>query len=325
MWYNILVRKEVVMNKFPKLIFLLLLCSLLPLHRSAVAAELPYTKMITIDTSNTSQIKKILEHHFDCVMLRIGSIRNPNAPYNTSFQELHKLYSVVSLLERNRLPYIFEFTEDPGFSAPLHKSTIWQSTPEQHYFSQMMNEVLTRYRTNKYLVGVSVDFEDAAIAQTNYDAMEERFAGELNTAFPKLVFLRNFSPLAFENGLKTLPQSPEAWPHVNLTITMSYFTYPGQGTAMTKVVSLSRNSLLRQLEAYKDYLKKHKLDSFITLYIPFDKDSEILLQDTYEILKMLGLKANLRSGSDKFDCLRAPHPALLAVIDRHNQIGLKTK
>lgn len=275
--------------------------------------------IITLCMSDTLPLASLKAHGFDTVILRIPGIRNSKAPYNTDYRELRMLYNNISALEANKLNYVISFTTGPGFSPADKTLSIYKNNLEMHYYSKMVIEILKRYQNNQYFCGASIDFEAPDTSQTDYYRVQDYIISRIKSTLSTMKLIYNLHPLTFENNYKDLRAFKDGNFIYNLNVDITALTYPGYGTAYKTSCPIDKNSLLASFEKYKDYLNKNKLNTIITYTYPWVKNSDVMLQDSYEIFKMLNLKLNLCYGGsgNQYDLLN--NASVLNVIDRHNK------
>lgn len=277
------------------------------------------TNIITVCMSETLPLASLKDHGFNTVILRIPGIRNSKAPYNTNYRELKLLYNNIAALEANKLKYIISFTTGPGFSPNDKILSIYKNNLEMNYYSKMVNEVLRRYQNNKYFCGTSIDLEAPDTPSIDYYRIQNYMISHIRSTLSPMKLIYNLHPLTFENNCKDLQAFKDTSLLYNLNVNLTALTYPGYGSAYRTSCQIDKNSLLASFEKYKDYLNKNKLTAIITYTYPWVKNSDVMLQDSYEIFKMLKLNLNLSYGGsgNQYDLLS--NVPVVKVIDRHNK------
>lgn len=275
--------------------------------------------IITLNSADTLPLDKVKSHGFNTVMLMVPTIRNVKSPYNTSYSRLRTLYYNISALEAKKLHYFLCFTSGPGFFDDSNSYSIFTNILELRSYSKMVNEVVKRYDTNKYFSGVSIDLEAPEIAASDYYRVQDFIINNLQTNYPKINIVYNLHPLVFENNYKNLPNIKSKTYTYNLTVNFTALTYPGYGAAYKTSYVLDKNTLLASFEKYKDFLTTNKINALITYKTPWVKNSDVLLQDSYEIFKMLKFDLDLSCGNslDQYDFTN--NSSVMSVIDRHNK------
>lgn len=96
-------------------------------------------------------------------------------------------------------------------------------------------------------------------------------------------------------------------------------SYPGYATSYKTSLKINKNILLSNLQELKDIKDKNGYNILVTIKIPYTEKSDILLQDVYEISKMLHVDINLYSINSMDDYDFSKNNDVLKVIERNNK------
>lgn len=276
-------------------------------------------KGVTLISNSGIKVDAIKKHGFNMVFLNVDNIRNSVKPYNTNYRALRLLNTNILKLEKANIDYTICFTSGPGFSRDGKISTIFKNKFEMNYFSQMAKEIIKRYISHNNFKAASISISAPDIPEAKYYEAQNYIINKVRTTFKDIPFIYTLDPLAFEEDLKYLPNLKLPNVIVNLTIGLKGLTYPGCGAGYKTSCDLNKNSILANLEKLKEWQDNANSDSIITIKIPWVKSSEVLLQDSFEIFKMLEFNYNLSYGNslDVYDF--TSNTDVLKTLDRHNR------
>jgi hypothetical protein len=276
-------------------------------------------KGVNVVPTDHINISKIKSNGFNTVFLNIDSIRSVKKPYNTNYKALKQLYRNIQTLEKANIKYILCFTAGPGYSMDSKISTIYTNKAELRYFSQMVNEVLKRYENRPNFICASINFSNADIDYKRYYEVQDYLIKASQAQFNMLSFIYNLHVLTFEEGLNTLPKIELPNILVNLTLSLKGLTYPGYGAGQKTSKPLDKNALLSTLEKINDYSKQNKINAMLSIKSPWAKNSEVMLQDLFELFRMIKLDYSLcyLNSMDLYDF--STNNKVIKVITRYNK------
>lgn len=84
-------------------------------------------------------------------------------------------------------------------------------------------------------------------------------------------------------------------------------------------LKLNKNILLSNLQTFKEFSDRNNYDMIITVKIPWTEKSDILLQDIFEISKMLHLNINIYNINSLDDYDFSQNKDVLKIIERNNK------
>lgn len=280
-----------------------------------------YTRIkgITIISRSIIDVNDIKKHGYNTVFLQVDNIRKTKAPYNTNFNTLRVLGQNVTSLKNANLNFYICFMSGPGYSSDGKISTLYKNKYEMHYFSQMVKEIVKRYADYKNFLGISIDNGNPDIPREKFYETQNYIIDNVKKTYPQLQVSYNLHPLSYEEELKYLPTIKFTNIILNLNLALSGLSYPGYGVGYKTSLTINKNAILEKLEKFKEYQNKYDIKAVLTLETPWVKHTEILLQDLFEIFKMLDLDYNLHYGNsyDLYDISK--NPSALKVLDRHNK------
>lgn len=276
-------------------------------------------KGVTLMGSKDINISNVKKHGFNTVFLTVDNIRSSKQPYNTNYKALKQLISNISLLEKANLDYVLCFSSGPGYSSDGKTSTIFKNKMEINYFSKMVKEIVKRFQNHPNFKAASINLLASDNAEDKYYSAENLIINNVRVTFNDLPFVYNLHPFSFEEGYKNAPDIKLPNIVINMTLGLKGLTYPGYGAAYKASCTLNKNALLSNLEKLKEYDSDGKYKTIITLKTPWVKNSEVLLQDLFEIYKMLKFDFSLSYGNslDNYDFTN--NTDTLRVLDRHNR------
>jgi hypothetical protein len=274
------------------------LCNL----NSILDANIKGVNLLSSPNINLSDIK---QHGFNTVLLNVDGIRNSKKPYNTNYKALKLLNTCILKLEAANLNYIICFNSGPGYSSDGKVTTISKYKFEMNYYSKMIKEIVGRYINNQNFKGVSINLLTPELPDEKFYEIENYIIDNVRTTYKDLTFVYNLHPLDFEDNLKNLPSLKLTNVLLNLTIALKGLTYPGYGAGYKTSCTLNKNTM--------------DTKALVTIKTPWVKNSEVLLQDFFEISKMVKFDFALSYGnsSDVYDFFS--NSSVLKVLDRHNQ------
>lgn len=231
-------------------------------------------------------LSSVSKKYFNTVILSVKGTRKYKKPYNTDFKQQKKLDSEVSEASSHGFNIIIDVTSGPGYSKDNKVQTIFKRRYEALYYAKMCAELSERYSSNKNFKGVSFnlingDMQDASYTET-CDTVVQHYS-DLDASIPLLV---NLNPASFENGFKDIPKYVDANVVMNASLSLKGLSYPGCSAGIRTSVDLNKNTILNNLQKLKDYEDDANHKVLISLKVPWVKNSEILLQDFFEINRM---------------------------------------
>jgi hypothetical protein len=275
------------------------------------AISLSYTDGLNIDN--------ILDQGFNTVILEVSGVRLPKKPYKTDFAALKKLLSSTALLESKGIDYIISVTSGPGYSKDEDIYSVLNSSQEQAYFAQMMREILSRYKTSTHLKGISADIENHDIPADSYYKMLNRMTSKILDAYVDMPVIMNLHPLSFEEDFKDMPELQPGINIINARIMLNGISYPGYGAGFDSSVKLSKNEMLKKLQNLKEFSHASHTDVIVTIKVPWGQNSDVFLQDMFELFKMMDFDYNICYGNtnDIYDF--TSNEPVINVLKRHSK------
>jgi hypothetical protein len=262
-----------------------------------------YTRGIGLTDNNGYNLSFYKDLGFDTFIIKVNGIRSSKKPYKTNFEELKRLRKLTSALDYYKMKYMIELTSGPGYSSDSTTATIFSKEIERIYFAQMAGEVIKRYQGNKNFKGISIKLDDPDVSTEDYYKTENFIINKIRASYPDMTILYNLHPLTFENDVKDLPIMTNDKNILNLTICFKGIVYPGYGAGYKASVKLDKNGMLKRFQALKEFETKNKQHIMITIQTPWAEKSDVFLQDTFELFKMIGFDYTLCYGNsfDIFD------------------------
>lgn len=286
-----------------------------------ITTPAPKVNGITLISNDNFNVEDIKNSGFKTVFLYADTIRYAKKPYNTNYKSLKMLEKNIKLIEKANLNYVICFTSGPGFSNDGKIATIFQNNSEKTYFSKMVKEVVKRYWGNKNFIAASIGIHSSDIAEDKYYLTQNYIIDNVRKNYSNLKMLYNLHPLSYEENFNNLPDINLKEKNIilNLEIELKGLSYPGYGAGYKTSFKLNKNAVLSNLEKFKEYQDKSDVPTIVTLKTPWVNASDIFLQDSYEIFKILGFEYNLCYGNshDLYDFTR--NKSVLNVVVRNNR------
>jgi hypothetical protein len=286
---------------------------------SSAEAKSTRIKGLTILSKGIIDVNDIKKHGYNTVFLQVDSIRNVAAPYNTNYSLLRALGHNIAALKGADLSFYICFMSGPGYSRDGKISTIYERKYEMLYFSQMVKEILKRYSIYKNFMGISIGIGNPNTPIPSFYKVQNNIIDNVRKNYQNLEIFYNLHPLSYEEAFKNLPALLTKNIVLNLNFALSGLSYPGYGAGYKTSLTLTKNAILQNLELFKEYQNKYDVQAVLTIETPWVKHTEILLQDLFEVFKMLNMDYNLHYGNsnDIYDISK--NPSVLKVLDRHNE------
>lgn len=276
-------------------------------------------KTVTINAKLPFDISNVKKLGFNTVVLSHEGVRIPNAPYKTNYKALKSLEDNVKSLEKSDMDYILSINSGPGFSADGKISSIFANDTEALYFSKMLCEIIKRHVESKNFKGIMIDIENTNVLEENYYNTLSYIINNVQKNYPNINIILNLYPLSFENNFKDILIPKLNNVTFNGTIYLKGMSYPGYATSYKTSLKINKNILLSNLQELKDIKDKNGYNILVTIKIPYTEKSDILLQDVYEISKMLHVDINLYSINSMDDYDFSKNNDVLKVIERNNK------
>lgn len=273
-------------------------------------------RAVTIKNLDSLNLETIKETNFNMVALQSEGVRKPDKKYSTDFRTLKRLNKNTAELEKNNINYYIEITSGPGFSQDSSISSLFSNKAEKIYFAKMLEEIAGRYYKNKHFTGISINLNSQNIREKDYYETLINIISDVRKHYPDLIFIFNLHTLSFEGNLKNVPELKLQNVIINLPIEIKDFSYPGTSRGVISEFELDKNILLKALQSLKESDYKTVM---VTTKLAWTEDTDVFIQDLYEINKMLGFNNNICYGNtgDEMDFSRSD--SLLKQLKRHNQ------
>ncbi|TDT50539.1 hypothetical protein [Fonticella tunisiensis] len=255
---------------------------------------------------------------FNKVFLSIDGFRISKSPYRTDFRVMKTVDHSISLLEDKNMDYYINITSGPGISKKDGLYSIFQNKTEALYFTKMVEEIISRYRNKPHFMGIALDIGEGSIpAERYYDTMGY-IISKVQSKYSDINIVLNLHPMTFEEDLNDIYLPDFNNVTLNLPITFSAISYPGYAKGVEKSYDIDKNVLLDKLTSYMKLADKHKSKLMVSINSPWVDKTEILLQDMFELVKMLKFDFNISYGNseDAFDF--RTNEEVLKVIKRHS-------
>lgn len=273
---------------------------------------------IYINSLNDKQIELVKSLKFNTVILATSGIRIDKKPYRTDNSALKLLNRNVKLLNEHNINYFIEFTSGPGFSVDGKNSNIFNNKLEAFYFSKMIKETIKRNISNPGFMGISINIKNPDISETVYYEKSLKIIEEIQKDYPKVKIIFNLHPLSFENGFKNIPKINNKNLIVKADIYLKSFTYSGYGIGYKASFTLNRNTLLTSLQRLKNLENDNIDDIIVTFNGPFLKDSDVLIQDLFEICRTLSFSHVVTQNTSDNTYNITKNKTIMKIIKRHN-------
>lgn len=271
-------------------------------------------KGTTVNVNYPYDIEELKKLGFNTIIIETEGLRTSQKPYKTKFNTLKKLKKAINIANNRNINYIIEVTSGPGLSNDEGVNSFFENDIEVKYFTKMLIEIIERYKNSQGFKGISIKINNYQIDSYRYYSIMNRINEELYNKYNSPLLILNLHPKAFERDFDTVPSGK--WKYINSTIHLDDFSYPGEGKSYSTSVSLNKNSLLESLKKLK---KIKNSEIIVTLSIPWNKNSNILLQDIYEVKKILDFDLNISygNGGDIYDFSK--NESIIKVIKRHGK------
>jgi hypothetical protein len=274
------------------------------------AVNIVYNKDFNISNFNS--------YGFNTIFLSTDGIRIANGNYKTDNKVLKKLESSIRKLENQKTNYIINITSGPGFSSDGKIVSIFDNRQEAMYFAKMTKEIIKRHYNSKYFKGISIDLNNIEVPEDKYYSTLDYIISKVKKDYSKVPIVLNLHPLSFENGFNNIPEIKYTNIILNAPISLKGISYPGYGAGYKSSIKLTKNTILDRLQKLKDVQDENKADVIVTIKAPWVAKSEVLIQDIFEVTKILGYDFNLSFGnsSDMFDITQ--NKGILKIVKRHS-------
>jgi hypothetical protein len=275
-------------------------------------------KAVSLISNNTLNIEDFTSSGFNTIILSSSGVRQPKEPYKTHNNTLKNLDMAVNETNNVKVDYIIDINSGPGLSSDGKINSIFNNRQEAMYFARMTKEIIKRYNTDEYFKGISINIGVPSIAEDKYYDILNYIISKIREDYKDVYIIYNLHPLAFENNLQTLPEMKYDNILLNVPISLNGISYPGYGAGVKNSIKLSKNVILDKLQKLKSIHDSGKTSVIITIKIPWIAKSEVLVQDMFEITKILGYDFNLCYGNsgDIFDFTR--NDSILKIVKRHS-------
>ncbi|EYE89862.1 hypothetical protein Q428_00205 [Fervidicella metallireducens AeB] len=273
---------------------------------------------IYISSINNEQIELIKSLKFNTIFLASPGIRIDKKPYRTDNSALKLLNRNVKLLNKHNINYFIEFTSGPGFSIDGKNSNIFNNKLEAFYFSKMVKEAIKRNINNSNFMGISINIRNSDISETIYYEKSLKIIEEIQKDYPDVKIILNLHPLSFENGFKNIPKINNKNLIIKADIYLKSYTYSGYGISHKTSFTLNRNTILTSLQRLKNVENDYVKDIIITFNAPFLKDSDVLIQDLFEICRTLNFSHVITHNTSDNTYNITKNKTIIKIIKRHN-------
>jgi hypothetical protein len=282
------------------------------------AKSLEKLRAVSLLSTNNLDLNDFTSSGFNTVILSTYGVRQSKNPYKTDNKALNKLDTAVSEINNSKTDYILDITSGPGLSSDGKITTIFDNRQEAMYFARMTKEIIKRYDKNEGFKGISINIGTQAVAEEKYYDTLNYIISKIREDYKDVHIIYNLHPLAFENNFKILPDIKHDNILLNAPISLNGITYPGFGAGVKNSIKLNKNTILEKLQKLKPIHDGGKINVITTIKIPWIAKSEVLVQDMFEITKILGYDFNLCYGNsgDIFDFTK--NQSILKIVKRHN-------
>jgi hypothetical protein len=255
---------------------------------------------------------------FNTTFIEVEGIRIVKKPYRTDNLVLNHVDEIIGEMENSKRNYYISIKSGPGISRNGEIDSIFDRSGEALYFAQMVREVALRYNENKYFKGISLDIGSETVSVEKYYETITYIVNKVQSEVPAFKFVVSLHPLAFEEeffnpselGLKNVI--------FNLNLNFKALSYPGYAQGFKSSYELDKNVILKKLQPYVDLTTKSDSSFIISIKAPWVKNTEVMLQDMFEITKMLKFDYRIHFGNseDVYDI--RTNEEVLRVIKRHS-------
>lgn len=275
-------------------------------------------RAVSLISDNSLNLKAFTSSGFNTVILSTTGVRQSNNPYKTDNKTLKRLDSTINETNKSKTDYIIDVSSGPGLSSDGKVTTIFDNRQEALYFARMAKEIIKRYNNSEHFKGISITLGTPGIVEDKYYDTLDYIVSKIREDHKDIYIIYNLHPLAFENNFKTLPDIKHDNILLNVPISLNGITYPGFGAGIKNSIKLNKNTILDRLQKLKPIHDGGKATVITTIKIPWIAKSEILVQDMFEITKILGYGFNLCYGNseDIFDFTK--NEAILKIVKRHS-------
>ncbi|QCX33438.1 hypothetical protein FDN13_06770 [Caloramator sp. E03] len=276
-------------------------------------------KAVSVDGSFPFDVSKVKDLEFNLIILKNAGVRIPSSPYKTDYKALKSLEKNIKEIEKVNMNYIIDVTSGPGFSSDGNISSIFTNDTEALYFSKMLCEIIKRHSNSKYFKGIMLDLENTNVLEENYYNTTKYIIEKVQKNYPDVKILLSLYPLSFENNFQNILVPKLSNVTLNGVVYFKGMSYPGYAAGYKTSLKLNKNILLSNLQTFKEFSDRNNYDMIITVKIPWTEKSDILLQDIFEISKMLHLNINIYNINSLDDYDFSQNKDVLKIIERNNK------
>lgn len=243
--------------------------------------------------------------------------------YNENYRPNYKITKIFDnrIKDLNELGmfYYVEITSGPGFSKDHKDYSIFKNKTKALYYSQMVSEMIKKLEKDTNFKGISININDNNILAEDYYKTLDYIVGMVREKCPDATIIYNLHPSSLESGFNYIPNIENKNIILNGQIIFSSLSYPGYGVATKSSLKINKNILLSKLNNLKNIQKAKGFKTMVTLKTPWADGSGILLQDMFEMTKMLDFDISVYSlNSNDMFCFKNNNE-ILKILKRNNK------
>lgn len=290
-----------------------------PAGKDKEASAVPSPSGLKALTQNYDNSLNELIEGFNADFIEVDGARISMDNFRTDFSVVKRTDNMLNELENNGIDYYLSIQSGPGISRDGTVLTLFRKRTQAMYFSQMVREMISKYRGNKHLKGIHLDIGSPDVPVEDYYNTLSYIVDKVRPELGDLKLIVNFHPLTFENEDFKPEDLTLSKVTFNLNLYFTAISYPGYVQGFKTSYELNKNALLKRLEDYKEFSEKEENSFMITIKAPWIEDTDIMLQDMFEIVKMLNYDYRICSGNsgDLYDIRK--NEDVLKVLKRHSQ------
>jgi hypothetical protein len=276
-------------------------------------------KAVSLLGNKNLDVKTFKSDGFNTILLSLDGIRISKSPYRTDNNALSNLKESIKEIEQQRMNYIIDIGSGPGISSDGKVVSIFDNRQEAMYFARMTKEMINRYEKSTYFKGIAINIGKANVSEEKYYDTLNYIIAKVREEYKDIPIIITLHPLAFENNFKVLPDIKYENVALNASILLNGISYPGYGAGVKTSVKLNKNTMLSALQKLKTLAEDKDLNIIVTARVPWIAKSEVLIQDIFEVTKILDYDFNLCYGNsgDIFDFTQ--NTSISKIVKRHSE------
>lgn len=275
-------------------------------------------KGVSLLYNKDMDIKYFKDLGFNTAFISVNGIRIAKPPYRTDLKLVRSFERVIQNFKNEKVNYVINILSGPGYSMDNSISTIFEHKQEAFYYAQMVRETIKLHIDDPYFKGVSLSFEAPNIDEEKYYNTLSYITSQIHEEYPDVNIIIGLHPLSFETGMENISKANFKNTTINAAISLKAVDYPSNGIGYNSSFKINRNSILSSLQILKDDLAKDN-NVIVTIKSPWNKKSDVFLQDIFEIIRMLDFGFNLEYGNSQNSYDFKNTDEVIKIIKRHSK------